>query len=530
MAALCAVAVLTVPVAVSAQPARGAGSLKSLLTRAERTDYVETSRYEDVMAFVKAVSDGAKGMHLTTFGYTFEGRALPLVVVGDVKDGTPDAVRASGKLRVYIQANIHGGEVEGKEAMQMLLRALAAGERKGWADALVLLVAPIYNADGNERVAVNNRPRQLGPVGGMGQRPNAQGFDLNRDHMKLDSPEARSVAALMTRYDPHVALDLHTTNGTRHAYHLTYAPPLNPNTDRAIIDLLRMEWLPWLTKSVKTKHGWDWYYYGNLPGPATAAGSGAKRGWVTFDHRPRFNNNYIGLRNRVAILSEAYAYLPFRERVQVTRRFVEENLDFARQHADRIRKLIQEADTRSIVGQTLAVRATVQESEAVEILLGDVAEELNPYTGIMMFRRLDVRKPERMPEFGTFKATDTETVPSVYYVPANLTGVIDRLAGHGVRVLRLEQPRTVKVEEFAIASNQQAERPFEQHRERTLTGSYRAAERNLPAGTVVVPMDQPLARLVFYLLEPRSDDGFLNWNVLDDSLKDAAVYPIMRGR
>ena len=96
---------------------------------------------------------------------------------------------------------------------------------------MVLLIAPIYNADGNERFATDNRGRQNGPVGGQGQRPNAQNYDLNRDHMKLDSPEARAFVKLMTDYDPQVAMDLHTTNGSRHGYYLTYAPPLNPATD-----------------------------------------------------------------------------------------------------------------------------------------------------------------------------------------------------------------------------------------------------------------------------------------------------------
>jgi hypothetical protein len=41
-------------------------------------------------------------------------------------------------------------------------------------------------------------------------------------------------------------------------------------------------------------------------------------------------------------------------------------------------------------------------------------------------------------------------------------------------------------------------------------------------------MDQPLARLAFLLLEPRSDDGLTNWNVLDGKLEGADVYPVLR--
>ncbi len=510
--------------------AQAAADPAALLTRPERTAFAETSRYEDVIGFLNAVANASPRIHLTAFGYSFEGRPLPLAVVG-ARDATPEGVRAAGRTRVFIQGNIHAGEVEGKEAMLLLLRALAAGRHRSWTDSLVLLIAPIYNADGNERIALTNRPLQHGPIGGMGQRANAQGYDLNRDHMKLDSPEARSLVRLMQRYDPHVLIDLHTTNGTFHAYHLTYSPPLHPNTDSAIVRHLRQQWLPAVTGSIRQKYGWDFYYYGNVPSPESpwAAPEGAERAWYTFDHRPRFNNNYVGLRNRFAILSEAYSYLTFEERILATQRFVEEILDYAAANAATIRRLTAQADARSLAGQTLAVRARPERSpQPVEILMGEVREERHPFTGEIMLRRLAARRPERMPEYGTFIPTDTERVPRAYLVPAELSQVIDRLEAHGIRVSRLEEPTAMDIEQFRITSATVAERPFQGRHERTVTGAYQTARQTLPAGTVVVPLDQPLARLIFYLLEPRSDDGLLNWNVLDTPFEAGDLYPILR--
>ena len=535
---------------------RATSPLATLKTRAERSGYRETSRYQDVMAFMEAVEQAApKLVHLTTFGYTNEGRALPLAVVG-APDASPESVRKTGKLRVYIQGNIHGGEVEGKESAQMLLRDLAQGKHAEWLQTMVLLIAPIYNADGNERVALTNRGRQHGPVGGMGQRPNAQDLDLNRDHMKLDSPEARSVAKLMNEYDPHVSMDLHTTNGSYHAYHLTYAPPLNPSTDPAIIDLLRKSWLPAFTKTIKSKYGWDYYYYGNVGGGGRGEGRGGRGGagggrgggqpdqppaaaqpatgglrtWGTFDHRPRFNNNYIGLRNRIALLSEAYSYLTFEDRIVATNRFIEEHLNYAHANQAAIRKLIDECDKRSIVGTTLGVRAEMERTspEPVEILMGEVAEERNPYSGQMMFRRVDVKKPEQMIEMGTFRATVSERVPSAYFVPPNLRTVIDRIQAHGIATTTLAGAQTVEIEEFHIEGIEPAARPFQNRTERTLRGAWTAVERELPAGTLRVDMNQPLARLAFYLIEPRSDDGLADWNLVDGLEAGAKAYPIVR--
>lgn len=508
--------------AASAQPA---ATRSALQTRPERTGFTETSSYDDVGAFMQSVANRApKLIHLADFGRTFEGRAMPLAIVG-AADATPAAVRRTGKLRVHIQGNIHAGEVEGKESALILLRELAEGKHADWLKTMVLIVEPIYNADGNEKMSLTNRGRQNGPIAGQGQRPNAQGFDLNRDHMKLESPEARAFVKLMNDYDPQVSMDLHTTNGSRHAYYLTYAPPLNPATDPAIIDLLRKDWLPAVTKTIKTKYDWDYYYYGNFE-----QGDNGERAWKSFDSRPRFNNNYIGLRNRVAILSEAYAYATFEDRVKGTSRFIEEVLNYAGAHADAIRKLTDAVDKRNIVGTTLALRAKmVPAPEPVEILVGDVTEEKNPGDGHLMYRRADVRKPEKMPEYGTFAATETERVPSTYYVPATLAKAIELLKAHGVQMTELKSATTVQVEEFQISTSQSG-RAFQGHAERTLTGSWAAAERQIPAGTIRIDLNQPLGRLAFYLIEPRSDDGLVDWNVLDEAIRDSKVFPIVRSK
>jgi hypothetical protein len=501
-------------------------------TRPERTGFQETSRFDDVVAFLETAARQSPRIHLGTLGYTTEGRRLPLVVVGSVRDASPEAVRAAGKTVVYLQGNIHAGEVEGKEALQMLVRELARGEHAAWADSLVLLVAPIYNADGNERVSLSNRPFQLGPVGGMGQRPNAQGLDLNRDHTKLDSPEARSLVAMARAYDPHVWVDLHTTNGTFHAYHLTFSPPLHPNTDTALAAMARGQWLDHVTREMRRRHGRLLRDYGNVPTPESrwAAAEGAERGWYTFDHRPRFGSNYAGLRNRFGILSEAFAYLPFEDRIAVTHEFVVEVLGWAHAHATAIRRTTEAADRAPLAGRELAVTARPRRApQPTEVLMGAVDTLRHPFTGEVVYRRRDVVRPERMADYATFEAAETERVPTAWLLPPGLGDIEDRLAAHGVRFERLATAQRITVEEFRIDSTRVAAQPFQGRRERRVWGRYVRAERTLPAGTLRIPSAQPLGRLAFTLLEPRSDDGFLNWALLDATLERApGVYPIAR--
>ncbi len=505
-------------------PVASAQSFEEPSTRPERTDYRETSRYADVVAFLDDVVARSPRLHQSHFGYTHEGRALPLVIVGPDKPLSLEEIRDSDHLRVFVQANIHAGEVCGKEALQMLLRDLAAGRFAHWSDNLILLLAPIYNADGNERISLTHRPGQHGPLGGMGQRPNAQDLDLNRDHMKVESSEARGLIGLFNAADPHIIVDLHTTNGSVHGYHLTYSPPLHPNTSPGIDRLLRQDWLPTLTERIRKADGWEFYYYGNL------SGRGEARGWYTFDHRPRFNNNYAGLRNRFGILSEAYSYATFEERVLASRRFVEEICEYAHQHAAEIRAITEAADQESVIGRELAVTATHRRSEQpVTILLGGATAEVNPYSGARMRRRTDEHRPETMHEYGAFTATATEKVPAAYLVPSSLRSVIEKLTVHGIAFRELDSAWRGSVEMFRIESSTEAEREFQGHRERAVTGAWLASdvESELP-DMLLVPMNQPLARLAFMLLEPRSDDGLVNWNFLDRAMRDATTVPILR--
>ena len=497
--------------------------LSQIQTRAERTNYAETSRYDDVVAFLDTVAKQSPLIHNTTFGNTFEGRALPLAVVGNVGDATSRTVRASGKLRVYIQANIHAGEVEGKESSLALIREIASGKHAEWLNSMVLLIAPIYNADGNERVGPNNRGPQNGPLAGAGIRANAQGLNLNRDNMKLDTPEARSMAKLLNDYDPHVMIDLHTTNGSHHAYHLTWEIPNNPAVDAGITRIARDEWMPAVTKTIQQKDGWALHSYGDVQGQQP------DRVWTTVEDLPRYTHNYWGLRNRFGILSETYSYLTFQERIQTASRFVEEILNFAHVTAGRIRKAAQDADTRSVIGQRLSLRSRLKRSAMkAEILMGDTADEINPVSGQRMLRRLDVRTPEQMWLDAGFESTESERVPSAYYIPSALTAVVERLKDHGIRFEQINRQATLRLEEFRIDTTQVAQQMFEGHQARTVTGAYQPVERTITPGFYRVPMNQPLARLAFYLIEPRSNDGLLTWNFLDDALKDAKTYPILR--
>jgi hypothetical protein len=499
-------------------------------TTAETSNYLSTSRYADVMSFVAAIQKIDPDVRVESFATTNEGRALPLVVAGPPGIVTPASAHASGKPVVFIMANIHAGEVEGKEAALMLIRDLVSSHRK-LREEMVILVAPIYNADGNERMSTTNRPGQHGPLNGEGVRENAQGLDLNRDYMKLESPEARGlVANVLDRWDPLLTVDLHTTNGSYHGYQLTYSPTLNPDADDDLIDFERDSLLPHIREAMKERHGKETYYYGNFVDQLQP-----EKGWYTFDSRPRFGNNYVGLRNRFTILSEAYSYIDFHARIDVTYEFLHEILGAVEKYGDKMLKLAAKADDRIARGKfrKSGVRFEIKPWKEVEILWEkSVPAEPgrggpDPWTGHGMITRTGEIVPIRMTDYGVFAPKEREDVPYAYVIDAGATHAVETLRTHGIVVEQLTAETTLPVEQFAIKDAQHAEKPFQKHQELTLTGKWKSRDETFPAGTFLVRTNQPLARLAFYLLEPRSDDGLFDWNYFDEML-NGGVAPVRK--
>ena len=179
-----------------------ASSLAAQQTRAERTKYQETSTHADVVAFVDSLQARGARIRVGITGRTTQGREMPYVIASRPLVTTSLEAKRLGRPIVYVQGNIHAGEVEGKEALQAVLRDLLFDPKPNVLDSLVLIAVPIYNADGNEnfRPQAQNRGAQNGPEM-VGQRPNAMGLDLNRDYMKAEAPETRASLAMFNAWD-----------------------------------------------------------------------------------------------------------------------------------------------------------------------------------------------------------------------------------------------------------------------------------------------------------------------------------------
>ncbi len=505
------------------------------VTVVEATDYARTSLYQEVIDFIQQVAKTSDLVAITPLAVSAEGRLIPLVVLSRERVRTPAELRASGKPAVLIMANIHAGEIEGKEACQMLIREVASGRLAHLLDHQVILVIPIFNADGNDKLGVNRHDK--GPEL-AGVRHNGQSLDLNRDYTKLESPEVRGLVRLWSTWDPLLFVDMHTTNGSYHREPVTYATSSNPNAAKPLWDYMWTELFPAAAARLR-QAGWDSVPYGEFSDSVDPA-----KGWINDTVEARYGTNYFGLRNRLAILDENYSYADFKTRVLASFAFINAVLAYTDTHIAEIAELTRCADevTRTtFLERPFAVESTIERFSDVTVKSYEFSREpvsaedkaQHPWLGEFRLKPTDTFKDYTAPYLALATAKKTITLPAGYIVPPGNDDAVRNLQAHGIAVERLLAPCRVAAETFAIDSIEQAKSLYQGHVLLAFAGHYESGEVDVPAGSVFVDMRQPLARLIPVLLEPESVDslgawGFFSRTVVHQWSNATAPYPVLR--
>lgn len=497
-------------------------ALPAQQTIPERTAMRRTSTHREVLAFLDSLQARGAGIQVGTLGLSPRGLSIPYVIAARPMVATAAEAKRSGKPVVYVQANIHAGEVEGKEALQQVLRDLTLGPARALLDSIILIAVPIYNTDGNEAFgpASRNRPGQNGPDT-VGLRPNGQGYDLNRDYVKQDAPETRAALALVTTWDPDLFMDLHTTNGSYHGYALTWSPGLNPNRTPAN-DWVQDVALPAIRARANARHRVATFPYGNFQNQHPDS---LTQGWWTYESVPRFGTNLMGM-SRLSVLSEAYSNDPFPRRIEATHAFVMEVLRYVAERPEKVREL---------AGQMMRHRpdsVVVRSSFApprIDTVIAEITQAAGQGGGGFSRRqRSGVFRAIAMPVIDRFVGTRSERIPAAYLLDAQWTEVVERLRRQGVVVERLDQPWTGPVSQFPVDSLT-ALRPFEGHRPVRVDGNWAdPAHLTVPAGSFLIATDQRLGMLTAFLLEPASEDGYTTWNLFDRGLRARSAHPVRR--
>jgi hypothetical protein len=430
---------------------------------------------------------------------------------------------------VLAQAGIHAGEIDGKDAGLMLLREIARGGKATLLDGADLVFVPIFNADGHERSSRFSRPNQRGPRE-QGWRTTARNLNLNRDYLKADTPEMRAMIAFLRRVDPALYLDIHVTDGVDYQYDITYGflgrggrYAQSPAIGR------------WLDRRLRPAMDAALARAGHIPGPLVFAvdDRNPRAGIADAPFGGRFSQGYGDLARIPTILVENHSLKPYRQRVLGTYVLIEEALRLAGAEGEAIARA-KAADRASrpadyILGwkplpkpvETIAWRGIAHEMAA------------SPITGREEIRWLGRPVAFPMPVFGQEPAARA-ALPRAWWVPAGRSEVIERLALHGIRFETLPAPRTIALEMVRLQSPELSGASEGRVPLRTGPLTRIVAGQTMPAGSVRVPADQPLALVAAALLEPESPESLLAWGFFPEILQRTeymeayAIEPLAR--
>ncbi len=493
-----------------------------LQTVAEKSNFESTAMHADVMAYIAQLQKSSPNIKVELIAKTFEGRDIPLIIVANPMPKKPADLLNDKRVVVYIQANIHAGEVEGKEASLMYLRDLLKDKNSTVLNDVVLLVCPILNADGNDKISTQNRTHQNGPKNGVGVRYNGQYFDLNRDGMKVESPEIKGVITnVLNRWDPDVIMDCHTTNGSYHVEPVTFTWIMNPNCDRSLINYMRDRMMPEVSTTLRDKYQVENCFYGEFIDQKDY-----DKGWISYAAEPRYLSNYVGVRNRLGILNENYVYADYRSRVVGCYNLIHSVMDYSATHKAEIKALLNSADAATIAR---GLNPAVTDSFAVAYEGKPTPNKANVKTyevdvvvdeqGNEHLTKSDRRRDISVTYIADYYATKSVKFPFAYILSIPDPEVISLLKIHGIKVERLDKDISLEVDKFIIDELNAAPKLNQGHYTETAVGHFVHETKEFPAGSYMVRTSQPLGYLVSYLMEPQSDDGLLFWNYFDRYLQ-----------
>jgi hypothetical protein len=490
----------------------------NLLTVAEKSDFKSTSNYSDVMTFIGQLKKSSKYIRVETISTSVKGRDVPLLVIGNPLPKSPAQLANDDRIVIYVQANIHAGEVEGKEAVLMFARDLLSVKNSELLKNVVFLLCPNFNPDGNEQISPSNRTYQNGPINGVGVRHNGQMLDLNRDGMKAESPEVKGVISkVFNQWDPAVFMDCHTTDGSYHVEPVTFTWMVNPNGDNSLIRYMRDKMIPEMSGILLKKYNVENCYYGEFNDMMKP-----ENGWFYDASEPRFMSNYYGLRNRLGILNENYVYADYESRVKGCYWLIRSLADYVSAHKSEIKNMLQEVDARTVqrglnpaVTDSFSIEYKVRPAPDKVTIQTYEAEYVTDANGRRRMQKSDRQKTVTIPYFIDFYGSKNVKFPFAYLVTTHDPEIISLLKTQGVITEKLAEDSKIEVERFEISELKGSGRLNQGHYTNTIKGRFIKEFIAFSAGTLVIRTAQPLANLVAYLLEPQSNDGLLTWNFLD---------------
>lgn len=480
------------------------------LTHFEKSGMTESPDYISTIKYFEKFEKNFPIVKIKNIGTTPQGRTIKVVIVSKEKAFTPEQAKKTNKAIVLIQNGIHSGEIEGKDACMLLLRdILVTKEKFHLLDNLIILIIPVLNIDGHERLSPFNRPNQNGPKK-MGWRTNALNLNLNRDYLKADTPEIQSFLKLFNDWLPDFMIDNHTTNGADYQYHVTYGIETHQNIDRGLVNWINNKYLPFLKTKVESD--------GFIIGPYMEFKDGTiESGILDLPSPPRLSHGYCAAQNRVCLLVETHSLKPFDNRVFSTKSMMTHTLEFVNKDFRELTKLNKQADKNPVKNYLIEKKkfplVLVSNGKFDKFIFKGFEwyDEYSEITGSTIRKYTNKPIEIEIPIFNQAKSLKKIIVPKAYLIPQEFQSIIKILDYHQIRYLQLSSYKKVSVEKYRFKNVSFAPRPYEGRQIPSFQTECFEEKVIMPKGTYIIPTNQRALRVIVNLLEPDAPDSFVHW-------------------
>ena len=497
-----------------------------LTTTFEKSNYLETDDYEGTIAFAKRLDRQFKQVHYQSIGTTAQGREVPLLIVDENGYTSPKKIRKSGKNIILVQSCIHPGEPNGKDAMFLLIRNMLNDNIN--ADLLSdfsFLFIPVLSPDGLANFSPYNRINQNGPKQ-MGWRVNAQGFNLNRDYTKLDTPEIRAFAALFNEWQPDLFFDTHATNGADYQYVTTYSVENFGNFDAGITQWLSSVWEPQIRQTMAGMDTPITRYIEFQPwGDPTAS---------LYDRSfaPIYSEAYTMARNCPGILLETHMLKPYKDRVFSTYNMIVESLKIIRSDRANFNNLLAQSKKNDLTLKEIPINMQPERNDTIwEDFLGYHFDKVQSAVTGAEYYAYDPTCPEtrKTRRIMSTRPEKTLSVPKEYIIPAQYADVIDIVKAHGFNVNLLKEEKTLKVSTYRFSNVKFMPMPSEGHsRLAHFDTEEITKDVTFPKGSAVVKTSQNGVRLLMNLLEPEMEGSLFEWGFFNNVLQRVEYFEVYK--
>lgn len=485
----------------------------SWITFYEQSGKKATPGYTETMDFLQRLDKESDRLNLLSFGTSPQQRDLVYAIYD--RDGLSDPVeiRKKGRVIMLVEACIHAGESEGKDAILLLLRDLIIHKKNEplFSNVSVVFI-PIFNVDGHERFGKFGRINQNGPEE-MGWRTTAQNLNLNRDFLKADAPEMKAWLQLYNLWQPEFFIDTHTTDGADYQYVITYGLETGGNMDASLSKWQNEVFLPYITSKMDNKNMpiFPYVYFRNWHDPRSGLLSGVAG--------PMFSQGYTAMRNRPGLLVETHMLKPYNQRVESTREIILASIQLLNEEYKKLKILIDEADAYTVSkefrSKPFPTKFTVDMHDSIITTFKGFEYEVDrsDLTGGEWFI-YDNKKPINMqlPMFDHCKPTTFVNLPEAYIIPVEWNEIIEKLRYHGVVMKSIDKETEMDVEIYKFTKVGWKDKPYEGHSIiKNMAFETKRTKILFPKGSMIVSMNQPLAKVIAHLLEPFGNGSLVEW-------------------